>query len=151
MGRLVGRVLGIRGGRAADRRHGAHRRAAAPRAQVPRAIWLRAPVVRRAKHDQRQPTWPVGHRQRRRQDDRRRPAGRPDRRGRRENQRNPFRDRPTHHRPRLRRAIRVLEQFPYVGQNCPSRLSIFFTTPLFHVSFDVYVYYNIIIVKAKHF
>jgi len=81
VGRPVGRVLGIRCGRAAGRRNGAHRRAAAPRAQVPRAIWLRAPVVRRAEHDQRQPTWPIGHRQRRRQDDRRRPAGGPDRCG----------------------------------------------------------------------
>jgi len=110
VGRPVGRVLGIRGGRAAGRRQGAHRGAAAPRAQVPRAIRLRAPVVRRAEHDQRQPPRAVGHRRRRRQDDRRRPAGRPDRRGRREDHRNPFWHRPTHHRPRLRGAIRVPEQ-----------------------------------------
>lgn len=115
MGRPVGRLLGIGGCRAAGRRQGAHHRPAASWAQVPRAIRLRTPVVCRAEYDQRQPAWTVRHRQRWRKD-RRRLAGRPDRRGWWEDNGNPFRDRPSHHRPRLRGAIRVLGQFSSVGQ-----------------------------------
>lgn len=100
MGRPADRVLGVGGGRVAGRRESAHRGTTAPGAQVPRALRLRAPAVRRAEHDQRESVRPEG--MRRRQADVRGPAGRPARLVRRQDHRDPVRDGPAHHRPRIR-------------------------------------------------
>lgn len=115
MGRLADGVPGLAGDRAAGRREGAHHGAAAPRAQVPRAVRLRASAVRRAQHDQRQPARPAGRGPR--EDHGRGPAGRAPRLGRRQDHRHPLGRGPAHHRPRVRGPVRVLEQHPLKYNN----------------------------------
>lgn len=126
LGRAAGRVPGRAGGRAARRREAAHHRPAAPRAAVPRAVRLRAPAVRRAEHDQRQPARATGGRRRRGQRHRRGAAGQPAGRGRREDHGHPVGHGAAHHRPRLRGTVRVLEQLPLTKAVSPTPCPQFF-------------------------
>lgn len=113
VGRLAHGVPGIAGVRAAGRREGAHHGPASPGAPVPRVLRLRAPAVRRAVHDQRQPARPAGSG--RREHHGRGHAGHAAGRGRRQDHRHPFGHGPAHHRPRVRGEVRVLEQHPLTG------------------------------------
>lgn len=116
VGRAAGRVLGRGVGSAAGRREAADRRPAEPRAPVPRALRVRAPVVRRAQHDQRRPGRAgVGRRRpggSGRTGHGRGPAGGPVGRGRGQDRQYPVRHDPAHHRPRVRGTVRVREQDP---------------------------------------
>lgn len=51
VGRSAGHILGVGGGRVANRRESAHHGTIAAGAQVSCAVWLRASAIRRAGHD----------------------------------------------------------------------------------------------------